>query len=242
MDRERVIGVGMGLPAPIDRATGAVQAVLDPPRAGSASTRPPRRAPARAAGPGRERRQPRRARGARLGRREGQVRGRLHQGLLRNRRRADLRRPPPARRRRDRRRDRPHRDRRGRAGLPMRQPGLPRDARLLAGDRGAAQREPRRGDLDRRLLELLACRRRGDRAPDRRCRAGDRGRGREPLQPAQPGVRDRRRRPERRRRGVARAAARLGSPQRDPERRPSRSRSSAACSESAPSCSARWRW
>ena len=37
-------------------------------------------------------------------------------------------------------------------------------------------------------------------------------------------------------------AARRGAPQRDPERRRATSRSSPACSASAPSCSARWRW
>ena len=72
----------------------------------------------------------------------------------------------------------------------------------------------------RRLLELSEAGDAAAAAADRRRRAGDRDRGREPLQPAQPAVRDRRRRPV----SVAgeillEPMREVGAPQRDPERR-----------------------
>ena len=129
------------------------------------------------------------------------------------------RRAAPARGRRHGGRDRPHRDRRGRARVPVRQPRLPRDARLDPGDRRAAQRQPRRADLDAAgVLELCAA---GDAAAQRLI--GDAGRAIgiavanlcNLLNPEcvivggdlSAAGRD-----------AARAAARHGSPQRDPER------------------------
>ena len=70
----------------------------------------------------------------------------------------------------------------------------------------------------RQLLELCAA---GDPAAQRLigdAGQGDRGRGGEPLQHAQPRVRDRRRRAQRHRRGPARPAARGRAAKRDPER------------------------
>ena len=75
----------------------------------------------------------------------------------------------------------------GGPGLPLRQPRLPRDARRRPGRSQPCSARSRGEEVStRRLLELSAARRRGGPAPDRRCGAGDRGRGREPLQPAQP--------------------------------------------------------
>ena len=130
VDRGRVIGAVMGLPAPINRVTGTVWDSsilpgLGRDRRGGRGQRPPQPSGGR-----RERRQPRRPRRAHLGCGEGPLRGRLPQGRLRRRRRPHLGRPAFARRRRHRRRDRPHDRRRERPRLPLRQPRLPRNARL----------------------------------------------------------------------------------------------------------------
>ena len=144
LDRARVIGVGMGLPAPIDRASGAVQARLDPARLGRRRRRGRGERPARAPGRGRQRRQPRRARRAALGRGRGRSEvayikvssgigaglisgGRLQHGVGGTA--GEIGHTLIAERG---------------AGVPVRQPGLPGDPRLDPGDRGAAQRQPRR--------------------------------------------------------------------------------------------------
>ena len=111
VDRGRVIGAVMGLPAPINRATGTVQDSSILPGLGRDRRGGGGQRAARPAGGGRERRQPRRARRADLGRGEGPHRGRLPQGRLGHRRRPDLGRAPDPRGRRHRRRDRPHRRR-----------------------------------------------------------------------------------------------------------------------------------
>ena len=164
VDRSRVIGAVMGLPAPINARHGHRPGLLDPARVGRGRRGGRGERQARTAGRGRERRQPRRPCRARLGRRQRADRGRLPQGLLWHRRRSDLRRPPDARGRRHRGRDRPHGARRGRARVPLRQPRLPRDARLRPRGRQRAQHEPPRGDLDpaaARALRSRATLRRG---------------------------------------------------------------------------------
>ena len=147
-DRGRVIGAVMGLPAPINRATGTVwDSSILPGWVGIDAAAEASR-PAADAGRGRERRQPRRARRAHLGRGEGPQRGRLSEGRVGDRRRADLGRAPDPRGRRHRRRDRPHDGLFRRADLPLRQPRLPRGDRLGPRGRAAALAQPPRGDLD----------------------------------------------------------------------------------------------
>ena len=190
---DRVIGVAMGLPAPIDRATGAVQAASILP--GWVGVDAAAEASARLGMPVQVEND------ANLGALAelvwGAAKGKSEVAYIKVAAGigggADLGRRAASRRRRDRGRDRPHAGRRGRAGLPLRQPRLPGDARLLARDRQAAQREPREEISSRRLLELCNA---GDAAAQRLM--GDAGRaigdrGREPLQPAEPRMRDRRR-------------------------------------------------
>ena len=140
---------------------------------------------------------------------KGQLRGRLHQGRVGHRRRADLRRAPAST---------------ASAAPPARSAtrSSPRAARSAAAATAAAWRRWRRpaaiaellsesrarADLDAAAARALRRRRRRRAAADRRRGPGDRRRGREPLQPRQPRVRGHRRRPERRRRRPARADAR----------------------------------
>ena len=133
-------------------------------------------------------------------------------------------------------------DRLGRAGLPLRQPRLPGDARLGPGGREPALVQPPRGDLDPADARALRRGRRRHAPADRRRGTGDRRRRREPLQHRQPRVRRDRRRPVAvRATSCSTRSARSSSGTRcqAPPRTP---RSSPACSASGRRCSARSPW
>ena len=70
------------------------------------------------------------------------------------------------------RRDRPHARPAGHGDLPLRQPGLSRDRRLRAGHRRAARRQPRRAGLDAGAARADRRGRPRGGPPDRRGRAG----------------------------------------------------------------------
>ena len=89
VDRSRVIGAVMGIPAPDQSRLRHGPGLVDPPGLGGHRRRGRGQRAPRPAGGGRERRQPRRPRRAGLGRGEGPHRGRLPQGRVGHRRRAD---------------------------------------------------------------------------------------------------------------------------------------------------------
>ena len=148
VDRSRVIGAVMGLPAPINRATGTVwdSSILpgwvgiDAAAEASARLRLPVAVENDA------------NLGALAELTWGAAKGRSDVAYIKVASgiggAPDLRRAPDPRRRRHRRRDRPHRRRRRRPGLPLRQPRLPRDARLGPRGREPARAEPPRGGHD----------------------------------------------------------------------------------------------
>ena len=242
VDRGRVIGVGMGLPAPIDRATGAVQAAsilpgwvgVDAARRGertaSACRSRSRTTPTSA-------RSPSSSWGAARGKSEvayikvstGIGAGLISGGRLQHGVGGTA----------------------GEIGHTLVAEGGPvcrcgnrgcletlASSRAIADLLSASRREP---ISTRRMLELCS---EGDAAAQRL--VGDAGRaigdgGREPLQPRQSRVRDRRRRSQRRRRVAARAAARGRAAATRSRARSRTSRSSPACSANAPRCSAPWR-
>ena len=194
---DRVIGVGMGLPGPINTLTGTI---------GSSSILPGWVGVDVAA-------EMTRRLGLAVqvendanlgalaefvwGSGQGHSRARVHQALLRSRRRPAPRRTPLSRRRGHRGGDRPHPRTARRGDLPLRDRGCLEtvaSARSIAELLGTSRGE----EVDQQaLLELSAA---GDPAAQRLIGRGgprDRDRGRRSLQPDQPRPRDRRRRAER---------------------------------------------
>ena len=148
VDRDRVLGVGMGLPGPINAATGAV---------GSSSI-----LPGWAGVDGATEMTKRLGLAVQVendanlgalgefvwGAGQAALRARLHQAFVRRRRRPPAAGSPVSRRRRDRGRDRAHPCPPRRRDLPVRHPWLPRDSRVGALHRAAARRQPRRGGFE----------------------------------------------------------------------------------------------
>ena len=156
--------------------------------AGLAAPLPRRRAApaARRTGLRRQRRQPRRPRRARPRRRAWLRRRPLRQAGQRPGRRHRARRPAAPRRDRHRRRDRARPGRRGRPGVPLRQPRLPGDRGRSTTAAGTAPAGIRRG-ADRRERPRARRRRRCRRTPGaQRCGLVGRPRARGPLQQPQP--------------------------------------------------------
>ena len=130
IERERVIGVGAGLPGPIDRRTGRIASATI--LADWSGTQPGVELAARLGLPVELDNDANLGALGELDLRGGaqSLLARLRQALLGHRRRPHPRRPPRARRDRIRGRARPRAGPAGRGRLPLRQPRLPRDRRL----------------------------------------------------------------------------------------------------------------
>ncbi len=140
--------VGMCVPAPLDRRSAKDQH-RDPAGLAGPAARRGARAPPRPARAHRQRRQPRRPRRAQPRSGAGRQRHALRQGRRRPGCRHRARRAAAPRHQRHRRRDRPRAGGRGRPGVPVRQPRLPRDRRLGAPPDRAAAAGVRRRALHR---------------------------------------------------------------------------------------------